>query len=358
MTNRLILAINPGSTSTKFSLFQEEELIFEKSLTHTAEDLAGFEKIADQFNFRKDLIMNELALRKINFDNIIAVIGRGGLIKPIESGIYRVNQKMKDDLRTGILGNHASNLGGLIADDIASSLPQATSYIVDPVVVDELQPVARISGHPAIERKSIFHALNQKAVARIYAASVGRRYEELSLIIAHMGGGVSIGAHKNGRVIDVNNALNGDGPFSPERSGGLPSGQLVDLCFSGRFSHSELMSMLTGKGGMVAYLGTNNFIEICKMSDKGDKKALLIRNAVSYQIGKEIGSMAAVLNGDVDAIILTGGMANEKVNISNIKAMVEFIAEVIVYPGEDEMKALAFNGLLALDGKIEIKNYT
>jgi butyrate kinase len=358
MAKRLILAINPGSTSTKFSLFQEEELIFEKSLRHTTEDLAGFEKIADQFNFRKDLIMNELALRKINFSNIIAVVGRGGLVKPIESGIYKVNQKMKDDLKTGILGNHASNLGGLIADDIASLLPQATAYIVDPVVVDELQPVARISGHPAIERKSIFHALNQKAVARIYAASVGRRYEELSLIIAHMGGGVSIGAHKNGRVIDVNNALNGDGPFSPERSGGLPSGQLVDLCFSGRFSHSELMSMLTGKGGMMAYLGTNNFIEICKMSDKGDKKALLIRNAVSYQIGKEIGSMAAVLNGNVDAIILTGGMANEELIISNIKAMVEFIAEVIVYPGEDEMKALAFNGLLALDGKIEIKNYT
>jgi butyrate kinase len=261
-------------------------------------------------------------------------------------------------LKTGILGSHASNLGGRIADDIASSLPQATAYIVDPVVVDELQPVARISGHPAIERKSNFHALNQKAVARIFAASVRRRYEELSLIIAHMGGGVSIGAHKNGRVIDVNNALNGDGPFSPERSGGLPSGQLVDLCFSGRFSHSELMSMLTGKGGMVAYLGTNNFIEICKMSDNGDKKALLIRNAVSYQIGKEIGSMAAVLNGNVDAIILTGGMANEQVNINNIKAMVEFIAEVIVYPGEDEMKALAFNGLLALDGKIEIKNYS
>jgi butyrate kinase len=357
MAKRLILAINPGSTSTKFSLFEEEKLVFEKSLRHTTEELAGFQKITDQFNFRKDLIMNELAERKINFAEIIAVVGRGGLVKPIESGIYMVNQKMKDDLRAGVSGSHASNLGGLIADDIASSLPSATAYIVDPVVVDELQPVARISGHPEIERKSIFHALNQKAVARIYAASVGKKYEDLNLVIAHMGGGVSVGAHKNGRVIDVNNALNGEGPFSPERSGGLPSGQLVDLCFSGRFSHAELMTMLHGKGGMVAYLGTNNFIEVCRRAEEGDPKALLIRNAVSYQIGKEIGALAAVLNGKVDAIILTGGMAYQEANIKSIRAMVEFIAEVVVYPGEDELKALAFNGLLALDGKIEIKDY-
>jgi butyrate kinase len=357
MIKRLILAINPGSTSTKFSLFEEENLIFEKTLRHTTEELAGFKKITDQFNFRKDLIMSELAGRKTVLADIIAVVGRGGLVKPIESGIYKVNQKMKDDLKAGLSGNHACNLGGLIAEDIASSLPDAIAYIVDPVVVDELQPVARISGHPEIERKSIFHALNQKAVARIYAASIGRKYEDLNLVIAHMGGGVSVGAHKNGRVIDVNNALNGDGPFSPERSGGLPSGQLVDLCFSGKYSLCELRDMLTGKGGIVAYLGTNNFIEVCKMAEKGDPKALLIRNAVSYQVGKEIGAMATVLNGKVDAIILTGGMAYQDSNISSIRAMVAFIADVIVYPGEDEMKALAFNGLLALDCKIEIKTY-
>ena len=357
MENRLILAINPGSTSTKFSLFEEEELVFEKSLRHTAEELKNFEKITDQFHFRKDLIMKELTERKIDSARIAAVVGRGGLVKPIESGIYEVNQRMKDDLRDGFLGQHASNLGGLIADDIASTLCCAKAYIVDPVVVDELQAIARISGHPEIERKSIFHALNQKAVARVYAASVGRKYEELSLVIAHMGGGVSIGAHKNGKVIDVNNALNGDGPFSPERSGGLPSGQLVDLCFSGRFSKDELKTMLTGKGGMMAYLGTNNFIEVCKMAENGNKKALLIRNAASYQIGKEIGAMAAVLNGKVDAIILTGGMAFQDSNIKGIRSMVDFIAEVVVYPGEDELKALAFNGLLALDGKIEIKTY-
>jgi butyrate kinase len=357
MTNRLILAINPGSTSTKFSLFEEEKLLFEKTLRHTSEELKRFDRITDQFHFRKDLIMNELSDRKTDIERIAAVVGRGGLIKPIESGIYKVNQKMKDDLTTGIMGQHASNLGGLIAEDIASSLCCAQAFIVDPVVVDELQPVARISGHPEIARISIFHALNQKAVARIYAKSAGTRYEEMNLIIAHMGGGISVGAHKKGKVVDVNNALDGDGPFSPERSGGLPSGPLADLCFSGRFSHSEIKAMLTGKGGMMAYLGTNSFIDVYRMAEKGDEKAVLITNAAAYQIGKEIGAMAAVLGGRVDAIILTGGMAHEKSFVDRIQAMVSFIAAVVVYPGEDELKALAFNGLLALDGKIEIKTY-
>lgn len=357
MINRLILAINPGSTSTKFSLFEEEKLVFEKTLRHSSEELKKFERITDQFHFRRNLIMNELSERKTDLEKIAVVVGRGGLIKPIESGIYKVNQRMKDDLAAGFSGQHASNLGGLIADDIASSLSGASAYIVDPVVVDELQSIARISGHPEIERKSIFHALNQKAVARIYATSIGRRYEDLNFVVAHMGGGVSVGAHKNGRVIDVNNALNGDGPFSPERSGGLPSGQLVDLCFSGRFSYDELKEMITGKGGMVAYLGTNSYIEVCKMAENGDKKAIIIRDAASYQIGKEIGAMASVLSGKVDAIILTGGMAYQDTNIFAIRSMVSFIANVVVYPGEDELKALAFNGLLALDGKIEIKTY-
>jgi butyrate kinase len=357
MTDRLILAINPGSTSTKFSLFEEEKLVFEKTLRHSSEELNKFERITDQFHFRRNLIMNELSERKIDVSRIAAVVGRGGLVKPIESGIYKVNQRMKDDLTSGYSGQHASNLGGLIADDIATSLCCACAYIVDPVVVDELQAIARVSGHPEIERKSIFHALNQKAVARTYASSTGRKYEDLNLIVAHMGGGVSVGAHKNGKVIDVNNALNGDGPFSPERSGGLPAGQLVDLCFSERFSHDELMSMLTGKGGMMAYLGTNSFIEVCKMADEGDQVAILISKAASYQVGKEIGSMAAVLDGKVDAIILTGGMAHQDSYINYIRSMVSFISEVVVYPGEDELKALAFNGLLALDGKIEIKDY-
>ena len=358
MSKRLILAINPGSTSTKFALFEEEALIFEKTLRHSPEELAGYARITDQFHFRKDLIMKELSENKTDLTAIAAIVGRGGLVKPIESGIYEVNKKMKDDLTEGVLGEHASNLGGLIADDIAASLPGAKAYIVDPVVVDELEPVARISGHPAIERISIFHALNQKAVARTYATSVNRKYEEMNLIVVHMGGGISVGVHSMGRVIDVNNALNGDGPFSPERSGGLPSGQLVDLCFSGKYSYQEIKSMLTGKGGIFAYLGTNNFIEVYKRAESGDEKAILIREAIVYQIAKEIGAMAAVLEGKVDAIILTGGLAYQESHVKRIKKRIEFIANVVVFPGEDEIKALAFNGLLALDGKIGIKIYS
>jgi butyrate kinase len=358
MDKRLILAINPGSTSTKFALFSESDLVFEKTLRHSSGEMSGFVRITDQLHFRKQLIMRELSESCSDFSAIAAVVGRGGLVKPIESGIYEVNEKMKEDLFTGRLGQHASNLGGLIADDIAVSLPNARAFIVDPVVVDELQDVARISGHPLIERISIFHALNQKAVARLYAESVGRKYEDMNLIVAHMGGGISVGAHRKGRVIDVNNALDGDGPFAPERSGGLPSGQLIDLCMSGKYTTEELKAMVTGKGGVMAYLGTNSFIELCNRAEKGDKMAVLIRDALAYQVGKEIGAAAAVLDGDADAIILTGGLAYQESHVERIKAMVNFIAEVVVYPGEDEIKALAYNGLLALDGKIEIKVYS
>jgi len=358
MSKRFILIVNPGSTSTKFALFEEGTLIFEKTLPHSFQEISSYKKITDQLHFRKELIMKELEETKTDLNRIAAIVGRGGLVKPIESGIYEVNEKMRSDLSSGLLGQHSSNLGGLIADDIASGLPNAKAYIVDPVVVDELQPVARISGHPEIERISIFHALNQKAVARMYADSAGKKYENLNLIIAHMGGGISIGAHRKGKVVDVNNALNGDGPFSPERSGSLPSGQLADLCYSGRFSHAEVKSMISGKGGMVAYLGTNSFKEVCKMAESGDQKAILIRDAAAYQVGKEIGALAAVLGGKVDAIILTGGLAYNESHVEQIKSMVGFIAEVVVYPGEDEIKSLAFNGLLALDGKIEIKKYS
>lgn len=357
MPKRLILAINPGSTSTKFALFEEDKLIFEKNLRHSVEETSGFIRITDQFAFRKDLIMNELKERKSDLSKIAAVVGRGGLVKPIESGVYRVNELMKKDLREGLRGEHASNLGALIAADIASMLPGAMAFIVDPVVVDELQDEARLSGHPEIPRVSIFHALNQKAVARAYAVSINKKYEDLDLIIAHMGGGISVGAHSKGKVIDVNNALSGDGPFSPERSGGLPSLQLAELCFKGKYSHSEIKSMLVGKGGMMAYLGTNDFREICGRADNGDEKASLVRNAAAYQVSKEIGSMAAVLKGKVDAIILTGGLANNDQFVNSIRSGVEFISEVKVYPGEDEMKALAFNGLLALNGEAEILEY-
>jgi butyrate kinase len=357
MAKRLILAINPGSTSTKIALFEEESLVFEKSISHSNTELEKFEKITDQFQFRKDLIMNELNERKVNTEQISIVVGRGGLVNPIESGIYLINKRMLDDLASGYFGQHASNLGGLIAHEIASDLPSAKAFIVDPVVVDELQEVARLSGHPLISRRSIFHALNQKAVARLYAASIKRNYEDLNLIIAHLGGGISIGAHRHGKVIDVNNALNGDGPFSPERSGSLPAGQLAELCFSGKYTLEQVKSMLTGKGGMVAYLGTNNFREIRSLAGKGDSKAELIIDGYIYQVSKEIGAMATVFRGNVDAILLTGGMAFDKESVAQIIRNVEFIAQVKVYPGEDEMKALAFNALLALDGKLEIKSY-
>ncbi len=358
MENRLILAINPGSTSTKIALFEEEILIFEKSITHSRTDLAAFANITDQFQFRKDLIMNELTSGNIKVENIRIVVGRGGLVKPIESGIYKINQRMIQDLRSASFGQHASNLGALIADEIAGTLPFAEAFIVDPVVVDELQDVARISGHPEISRRSIFHALNQKAVARLYANSIGRKYEELNLIVAHMGGGISVGAHRFGRVVDVNNALDGDGPFSPERSGSLPAGQLAALCFSGKYTHDEIKSMLTGKGGMVAYLGTNNFRDVCSMADRGEEKSVLVIRAVCYQVAKEIGAMASVLHGKVDAIILTGGMAYQQSATEDIMSMISYISKVVIYPGEDEMKALAFNAILALDGKLEIKNYS
>ncbi len=354
---QLILVINPGSTSTKIALFEEETPVFETTLHHSSEELSVYKRVSDQFNFRRDLIIQEMTRQNADFKRIAVVVGRGGLIRPIESGIYRINDKMIDDLVKGRMGEHASNLGGLLAADIASSLPAAEAYVVDPVVVDELQPLARISGHPDIERVSIFHALNQKAVARAYASSEGRRYEDMNLIVAHMGGGITIGAHCLGKVIDVNNALNGDGPFSPERSGGLPSGQLIDLCFSGKHTYVELKSMITGKGGLVAYLGTNNFVDVCGMAEAGNLRAIIIRDALAYQIAKEIGAMAAVLKGKVDAIILTGGLAHQQSHVARITDMVGFISKVIVYPGENEVSALALNGLLVLKGKIEVRDY-
>ena len=358
MKRRLILVINPGSTSTKFAIFAEKELVFDKSLHHTPEELSPYARITDQFSFRKELILKEIETYKIDCGDIAAVVGRGGLIKPIESGVYIVNDKMKNDLINSPFGEHASNLGGLIADDIASNLPKAAAYIVDPVVVDELQPVARVSGHPDLDRISIFHALNQKAVARNYADSEGRIYEDLNLIVAHMGGGISVGAHCKGKVIDVNNAFGGDGPFSPERAGGLPSNQLAELCFSGKYSKEEVKAMLIGKGGMVAYLGTNNFRKVCEMAESGNNKAILVRDAIAYQIAKEIGSMAAVLKGKIDAIILTGGLAFEESHNQRIKDLVGYIGKIVVYPGEDELSSLAFNGLLALDGKVKIREYS
>jgi butyrate kinase len=357
MIKQLILAVNPGSTSTKFALYNGQDQLFEETLRHKVSELEQYGRMNDQLPFRYEVIMEALRKEGIDFGTVAAVVGRGGLVNPIESGIYKVNDLMKKHLTEAVNGEHASNLGALIAEMVAAALPGAEAYIVDPVVVDELEPLARLSGHPLISRKSIFHALNQKAVARIYAASTGKDYEDLNLIVAHMGGGISVGAHRRGRVIDVNNALNGDGPFSPERSGGLPAAQLAELCFSGAYSLAEVKTMLAGKGGMVAYLGTNDFRVATGKAREGDKMAALVIEGCSYQVAKEIGAMSAVLAGAVDAIILTGGLAYDSEHINRITARVKHIAPIFVYPGEDELKALAFNGYLAITGKITVKEY-
>ena len=352
-----ILAINPGSTSTKIAVYQNMNPVFVKSITHPSEELAQFEHVADQFHFRKEIIYKELEEAEIDLDKIQAVVGRGGMLKPISSGVYIVNEAMKLDLHEHPIKEHASNLGGLIADEIARSLPNAKAYIADPVVVDELDEIARVSGHPLFNRISIFHALNQKSIARQHAKSIMKRYEDMNLIVVHMGGGITTGAHHKGRVIDVNQGLDGEGPFSPERSGTLPTGDLVRFCFNGQYSEKEIIKMVVGNGGIVAHLGTNSAYEAEKRAQNGDEKAKFVLEALAYQVAKSIGSMVPVLKGDVDAILLTGGVAHSKWITNLIIERVFKFAPVYIYPGEDEMRALAMNGLMVLKGEVEVKVY-
>jgi butyrate kinase len=351
-----ILTINPGSTSTKIAIFDDEKPVFEEVLRHPSEEIGKYETIFDQYEFRKNIILETLNEKGINLTKLAAVVGRGGLLKPIAGGTYRVDSNMLEDLKVGVLGEHASNLGGVLAYEIAEQL-NIESFIVDPVVVDEMHDIARISGMPEIERKSIFHALNQKAVARRAAKDFGKNYNEMNLIIAHLGGGVSVGAHQKGQVVDVNNALDGEGPFSPERSGGLPVGDLAKLCFSGKYTHKEIKKLITGKGGLVAYLNTSDGREVEQMIKHGDKNAEIVYQAMAYQVAKEIGSCAAVLKGEVDAIVLTGGIAYDKMFVKWIEERVSFISKVLVYPGEDEMIALAQGGLRVLNGEEDAKLY-
>lgn len=351
-----ILAINPGSTSTKIGVYQNETPVFVKNIIHPSEELNKFKHVEDQHEFRKSIIYQELDDADIQIDQIRAVVGRGGMLKPITSGIYEVNEAMRHDLEHA-RREHASNLGGLIAYDIACSLPNAKAYIADPIVVDEMEDIARVAGHPLFKRMSIFHALNQKSIARQHARIIMRRYEDLRLIVVHMGGGVTVGAHLYGKVIDVNQGLDGEGPFSPERSGTLPIGDLIRLCFSGKYTEAEVLKMETGQGGLVAYMGTNNAQEVTERAMNGDEKAKFMLEAMAYQIAKSIGSMAVVLKGEVDAILLTGGVAHGKWFTNLIIERVYKFAPVYIYPGENELKALAFNGLLALKGEIEIKEY-
>ncbi len=352
-----ILAINPGSTSTKIAVYADTNPVFIQIIHHTIEELARFELITEQFNFRKELITRELEVAEISLKNIKIIMGRGGLLKPVESGIIAVNEKMIRDLESCTYGEHASNLGGLIAYDLAKSLPDAKAYISNPVVVDELCDLARLSGHPLLPRKSIFHALNQKAVALQHAKSIMRKYEDLNLIVVHLGGGITVGAHKKGRVVDVNQGLDGEGPYSPERTGTLPVGDLVRLCFKGDYTQKQILKMINGEGGLVAYLGTNSAYEVEKRVEAGDDEAKYIYDGMAYQVAKEIGSMAAVLHSEVDGILITGGIAHDKYFINQVISYVHKMAPVHVYPGEDEMKALAMNGLRLILGEVEAREY-
>ncbi|MGC8902232.1 MAG: butyrate kinase [Fervidobacterium sp.] len=352
-----ILTINPGSTSTKVAVFEDEELIASKTFRHSSEELAPFAKLTDQFEFRANIIEQFLNEVGISSNELSAVVGRGGLLDPIPGGTYKVTEDMLEVLRDGKNGEHASNLGALIAYEFTKKYG-IPSFIVDPVVVDELEPLARYSGHPIFKRRSIFHALNQKATARNAAAQLGKRYEDVNLIVVHMGGGISIGAHRKGKVVNVNNALDGDGPFTPERSGTLPLTQLIDLCFSGKYTLEQMKKKIKGAGGMVDYLGTNNGLTVQQMIRQGNKEAELVYKAMAYQIAKWVGRMAAVLKGEVDAIVLTGGLAYDKeFMVKWLTEYVSFIAPVLVFPGGDEERALAMGALRVLKGQEEAKIY-
>ena len=351
-----ILVINPGSTSTKIGVFEDEKLLFDKTLRHSAEEIAQFPTIADQKDFRKKLVLEALAENHFDMKELSAVCGRGGLMKSIPGGTYQVTTSIVVDLVKGVQGQHASNLGGILAREIADEL-DIPAYIVDPPVVDEMSPVAKYSGHPLIQRRSKFHALNQKAVARRFAKENGKRYEDLNLIVIHMGGGVSVGAHDHGKVVDVNNILDGEGCFSPERSGTVPVGDLVKMCFSGKYTQKEVYKKICGNGGFNGYLHTNDAREVGKMAESGNALAKQVWEAFFYQIAKDAGAMAAVLHGKVDQIILTGGIAYNPFTAKTLTEYLGWIAPVTTYPGEDELLALCQGALRVMTGEEEAKNY-
>ncbi len=349
-----ILVINPGSTSTRIAVYSDQRVVFTVNIRHEPEQLSGFPAITDQLDFRREVILRELSDRQIplRFD---AVIGRGGLLRPVPGGVYIVNERMKHEVRSPHR-QHASNLGCLLADEIVS-LSGGVALIADPVVVDELDDVARISGLPVLSRLSVFHALNHKATARQYARDIRVPYEKLHLIVCHLGGGISVGVHRNGSIVEVNNALDGEGPFSPERSGTLPAGQLVDLCFSGRYTREELRKMLAGRGGLFAHLRSTSVPDLIERMRQGDPQVELVLEAMIYQIARSIGAASTVVCGQVDAILLTGGMAHSSYIVQRLKERVGFLAPVCVYPGENEMNALATNALAVLKGDLPLMEY-
>ncbi|MFO7924164.1 MAG: butyrate kinase [Bacteroidales bacterium] len=356
-TSLLVLVINPRHEFTKIGIYENTKLLYLKRIIHPAEKLAEYEKLSDQVPFRAKCIIDELIQNDMPLDHFAAVIGRGGLIKPVGSGVYEVNDAMLNDLYNSLYSEDVVNLGGMLADEVKKQMPGARAIIADPVVVDELDDIARISGHPLFERKSVFHALMQKWVARKFAKSQIKPYEKLRLIVAHLGSGITVGAHLNGRVIDVNQGHDGEGPFAPLRSGTLPAGDLVRLCFSGKYTKEEVLQMLTGKGGLFAWFGTMSTIEIEQMAMSGNQQAKMVLSAMAYQVAKNMGSMYAVLESKVDAILISGEIANSKYFIDMILRRVRDIAPVHVFPGSDEIEALGMNGLMALKGEIDIMEY-
>ena len=351
-----ILVMNPGSTSTKIAVYQDETPLFVESIEHSQDELKPFENIIDQYEMRKDLIVATMEKNGVHKEDLTAIVSRGGLLPPIKAGAYRVNEDMVWQLTYAPQNEHASNLGGILAREIGDELG-VPSYIVDPVVVDELMPSSRLSGVPELPRISVFHALNQKAVAKRYAKEVGKKYTDLNLIVVHMGGGVSVGAHDHGKVVDVYNALDGDGAFSPERAGGVPSGALVKMCFSGEYTQAEVMKKLVGKGGFNAYIGSNDARDLEKLVNDGDEHAKLVQDAFYQQVAKDIGGMATVLRGKVDQIILTGGIAYSKHTCEELEKRAGFIAPFTVYAGEDELLALAQGALRVMNGEEEPMKY-
>ena len=352
----LILVINPGSTSTKIGIYRNEECILSEEISHSSRELEAYPDIMSQQEFREELILKALERAGFKITDINCIIARGGALRPLPSGTYVVNDRMLKDLQEGTYGLHASNLGAVLARRLADKI-NVRAFIVDPITVTELSDIAKVSGLPDIQRVSIFHALNQKAVARLAAHDLGGRYADYSFIVAHLGGGISVGAHKGGRVIDVNNALNGDGPFAPTRSGHLPVWSLVELAFSGKYTEEQLKQKIWSNGGVSAYLGTSDMREVKKRMTEGDAKARLIYDAMAYQVAKEIGAFAAVLEGKVDAIVLSGGLARDDEFVKLIKDRVGFVAKFMIYPGRDEMRALDMGAVRVLMGEEEAREY-
>jgi len=357
MVAQNILIVYPESHKTRIAVYLNTEPIFLKTIRHSEEEVDEYNDITAQKEFRKKLVIEELEKNHYHLDKFDIVMGRSGMVKPVSQGVYRISPAMIKDLEEGLMGHHATNLGGQIAYDIAQQIGKE-AYMANPVVVDELSDVARITGHPKFVRKSVFHALNHKHVANKYAKSVNKKYEDLNLIVCHIGsGGVSIGAHKKGRVIDVNQAFDGGGPFSITRSGTLPVGQLVRLCFSGEYSEQEVVDMITKEGGYSAYLGTDNIEQINHMLSLGDENAKLVSYALSYQVSKEVASHVATLEGDVDAIILTGIIFDSEEFLENVKKSISSIAPIALYPSVNDFEALAQFAYQVLSGEIKVKEY-